>query len=139
MARFKFPECRGFIAILLATAAVPAAASRPSAREPALAVERRAAADSAGRFGEQAMAMKDREGLRSNLYHVTWVLLNQGRISTGLLGARCEAAASRRDHATSLIARLNSRHPLCPGRATTPPGWDHRRKRTDWFIRPPPA
>ena len=113
MARFNPLGIAAFLAILLGAAVAPAAAS-PTARSPidlALSVERRAGATDFGqleRFGEQAMAMKGREGL-NRLYHVTWILLNQGEfVQASRWNERLtRAAMAQNDRRYMMIARLN--------------------------------
>ena len=79
--------------------------------ELAVAVERRAAATSFAEleaFGRAAMTRRDREGL-NRLYHVTWIILNQGEFEqAGIWNARLAAAARGQNDARYIaIAHLN--------------------------------
>ncbi len=113
MARFNHIGVAAFIAILLGAVVAPAAAT-PTARSPidlALSVERRAGATDFSqleRFGFQATAMKNREGL-NRIYHVTWILLNQGEFGRAARWNErlTQAAMAQDDRRYLTIARLN--------------------------------
>ncbi len=101
-----------FAAALLSSVA-PARASPPSrtSLELAQAVERRASSTSFAAleaFGGDAMRRGDREGLQ-RLYHVTWILLNQGEFDKAEVwnGRLAEAARRQGDARYRTIARLN--------------------------------
>ncbi|WP_374575733.1 ATP-binding protein [Phenylobacterium sp.] len=94
---------------LLLAAGAPSLARTPA--ELAQAVEKRAAASSFSQlqtFGRQAMDRHDREGL-NRLYHVAWIMLNQGEFDQARLwnGRLAAAAKAQRDARYQEIARLD--------------------------------
>jgi signal transduction histidine kinase/CheY-like chemotaxis protein len=132
-----------FFAILLGAEAASAAAATPPRSPTALidAVERRAGSTdfhALDRFGEAAMARRDREGL-NRLYHVAWLYLNQGEFDQAKLwNGRLDAAArGQNDSRYVMIAHLNALAIRYDGGETA--AADQMRQlaatEADWFTR----
>ncbi|WP_420471377.1 ATP-binding protein [Brevundimonas sp. FT23042] len=117
----SLPRFVFFVAVLIACLGGAAAAhadggASPAGVQDALrladAVERRASSTSFAaleRFGLEAMARRDREGL-NRLYHVTWTILNQGEFERAQVwNDRLMAAAEGQNDLRYIdIARLNA-------------------------------
>jgi signal transduction histidine kinase/ActR/RegA family two-component response regulator len=110
MSRVSAVFAAGFLLLSPCVAAAAPVEGRSPA-ELAAAVERRAASTSFAQleaFGLDALKRGDREGL-NRLYHVAWIILNQGEFErAGLWNARlAKAAAAQRDARYQKIAQLN--------------------------------
>jgi signal transduction histidine kinase/CheY-like chemotaxis protein len=129
--------------VLFSTGAAPALADL-SSRSPlqlAEAVEQRARTTDFAEleaFGRQALARDDREGM-NRLYHVTWIILNQGDFErAGDWNARLEESARRTGDARyAAIAELNDLM-IRYDSGDTGAAQDMRRfmeASPDWFVR----
>ena len=114
---------------------------RRNPAELARAVERRSAAtDFAAleEFGRRAMAVRTRESL-NRLYHVTWIILNQGEFEKAALwnGRLAQAAADQKDVRYAEIARLNALAIRYDNGDASAAGEMGRTARTatDWFVK----
>jgi len=143
MFRFVKFFVAALVMILLGAEAASADASTPPRSPTALihAVETRAGAtdfEALNRFGEDAMARRDREGL-NRLYHVAWIYLNQGEFDHAKLwNGQLEAAARNQgDSRYVMIAHLND---LAIRYDTGEAGAADQMRRIaetqgDWFVR----
>ena len=106
---FKHAFAWALALIVLFASLGPAAAS--TTRSPldlAVAVERRAGATDFGEleaFGQAALRRRDREGL-NRIYHVTWIILNQGEFErAGEWNRQLARRARRRNRSGSRWCR----------------------------------
>ncbi len=133
------------IALLVQGVALAAQAQPPAPKrspiELAQAVERRAAATDFAAleaFGRAAETRNDREGLQ-RLYHVTWIMLNQGEFDAAALWNRrlSHAAELQHDSRYQKIAALNDLV-LRYDQGDTPAADEMRRRAAaeqDWFAK----